>query len=262
MSEIKEQATGNVKLNVIDPYSTQERRIGGNLKFDTLEVDPNELDFLTDEELEKSEQAQQNAVLALIVTPRSFEGDIPAPATRVISAYSHASFVRSFNLLSNEEKKESKVLRAYWIGNTNQFPKLRESSNELEVISEYLVQSLAETVRRYKANIPVGKIFTYKRGADQLITDQTEYKEWFRLCKGKTKYEFDIVDKLASGKKVETIYDIAFATKTLVISKEEADKVLELVKTKSEPTLPYRPPSENIADNIAQSLTKLIKEKS
>ncbi len=258
---IEEKATQNVSMQLVNPYARRTMRLGGNLKFERLDV-PNkaDLDFVTDEVLLREQQANQNVVLGLFVTPRHFQDTgAPAPSLQVLSAYSHASFIHAFNMLSNEEKANSRILRPYWLGNSSDLPLLRESSDVEKLVSEKLVSSLAEKVRLYKANVPIGRLLKYKpQVPEELYSNGLEYQEWFKAWKEHSKYEFTIVTALANGKKGEAIKDFAFGTEADVITKDEIEQVIAAVKAKPEPTLPYRPAKDNLAENLANALKQTL----
>lgn len=261
MVTTEEKATSRVKLQAVHPYTSQKVRLGGNLKFERLEI-PNqdELEFVSDVQLEEQEAAQQNAVLVLITTPRMFEEGVPAPPLRVLSAYSHASFVNAFNMLSNDEKKEVKVLRSFWVGDTANMPKLRESSDVESIASDLLVTSLAEKVRLYKANVLTGRLAPFKRTLDPSIFEGgIEYKEHLERTKGKAKYDLKIIKTLAEGKKPKAAIDYAFTFTTPIVTDEEIQKVLDLIAKNPEPTLPYRPAALNQAEQIANAIKQAIK---
>lgn len=257
----EEKATNNVKINLVHPYTKQIVRMGGNLKFQRLEI-PNkdELDFFSDEQIEAEEKAMQNTVLALITTPRMLvEGDIPTVPIKVLTAYSHASFVTAFNLLSNDEKKEIKIVRSFWVGDTANMPQLRESSDVEKIASDLLVNSLAEKVRLYKANPLTGRLAPFKPTLDPSVFEGgIEYREYLERIKGKSKYDFEIVKALADGKSVKPAKDFAFGFETDVITKDEIDRVVAAVKTNPEPTLAYRPAALNQAESIANAIKQAL----
>jgi hypothetical protein len=260
MVTTQEKASDRIKLQIINPYTTQKVRLGGNLKFERLDIaNQDELDFVNDEALEKEEAAKQNAVLALIVTPRMFENNTPAPPIMVMAAYSHASFVTAFNMLSNEEKQNTRVLRSFWVGGTANMPKLRESSDIEAITSDLLVTSLAEKVRLYKANALTGRLIPFKPSLDESAYDGgVEYREHLERIKGKSKHELKIIKSLAEGKKPKVVTDCAFGFGTPIITEEEIQKVQDLVAKNPEPTLPYRPAALNQADRIANALKNVL----
>lgn len=257
MLNTQEKATNAVKLVTIDPYTREDVRIGGNIKFERLNIfNKDEIEFISDQQIDKEEEAKQNAVLALFTTPRMFaDSNTPAPPIQVLAVYSHASFVHAFNLLSNEEKKEMKVLRSYWIGDGHNMPKIRESSDVDKVVSDLLVEHLAEKVRLYKANVRTGRLAPFKKTLDPAVFEGgVEYVEHLEQFKSKSKYDLEIIKKLAEGKKPKAVSDRAFAFTTPVITDAEIERVLKLVAEKPEPTLPYRPTSINQAEAIANAI--------
>lgn len=256
-----EKASQRVKLQIINPYTTEKIRLGGNLKFERLDIaNRDELEFASDEDLEREQAAQQNAVLALITTPRMFEGGIPAPPVQVLTAYSHASFVHAFNLLSNEEKREIKILRTFWLGDSANMPQIRESSNVESIVSDLLVTSLAEKVRLYKSNVLTGRLAAFKQTLDASVYEGgIEYQEWLNLHKGKSKFDLKVIKSLAEGKKPRVVNARAFTFDTPVITDDEVERILDLVAKHPEPTLPYRPASINQAEQIANAINQILK---
>lgn len=263
MITLQEKATERVKLVEVDPYTTDERvRIGGNIKFGRLEiVNQDEIDLYSTEAIRKADYAAQNSVLALFVTPREAEGGVPIAPLMVLSVYSHASFVNAFNLLSNDEKKESRVLRSYWLGKADNLPKVNDKTDIDKVVSDLLVESLAEKVRIWKANPITGRLLKFKpQTSPSLYQDGVEYQYFLEQTKSLSKYELPVIKALAEGKKGKAISDTAFLTKTVVITEREIERVLELVEAKPEPSLPYRPPQDTLAEDIAKAIAQSVKQ--
>jgi DNA-directed RNA polymerase subunit H (RpoH/RPB5) len=192
--------------------------------------------------------------------PRHFvDTESPAPGLYTLAVYSHASFVNAFNVLTNEEKKEVKVLRSYWVGGSSDLPKIRESSDVSKLVSEYLVNSLAEKVRLYKANLNTGRLTPFKKTLDESVyRGGKEYREHLEEIKSKAKYDLEVIKALAEGKEPKLPdTDRAFMSNTPILTKEEIALILEKVAKNPEPTLPYRPASQT---SQAQEIASAIKE--
>jgi len=167
----------------------------------------------------------------------------------------HHSFPRTWQVMQDDQKKDSICHRTYWLGEAWTSDKINQ-----KLISEFLVKSLAERVKRFKKDVGMNFLIPFDRDVykhNSSIYEVGEgYQSYFYGIKGQSKYDWDIVNKFAKGEKIEPISDMIFCYETPIITEEEIALVYEELKRNPEPRLERK--SSSIDNQSGHNIDKLV----
>lgn len=176
----------------------------------------------------------------------------------VTSVILQVNFANVYNLLSEDQKDDSAIKRTYWLGDGWNGTLEGTDKN----ISDYLVKSFAERIRRYKANLPIHH-FTefdkYEFAKNPISYEVSEdYQVWLHSNKPNAKYDFDLIDSFIKGEKIKPIKDRLFGTETDVITDDEIERIYLELKRTWEPKLALRTQNVNREERHNKSLVDVV----
>lgn len=168
----------------------------------------------------------------------------------------HHSFPIYWDVMQDDQKDNSICHRAFWLGEAWNEPTINP-----EKVSSFLVTSLAERVKRFKANVNMSYLTPYDGAVHakypHVYENAIDYQDWFYSLKGQSKYDWNVVNAFAKGEKVAPITgEFAFCYQTPVLTAEEIELVYEELKKNPKPKLePSRP--RKLDNNSSDRLEKL-----
>lgn len=187
------------------------------------------------------------------------EGVVIEPE-RKPSVQLHHNFVYCWNAMQNDERANSICHRAYWLGDSWPTDKI-----DPKLVSDYLVKTLAERVKRFKKNITMNLLIPYSANVAAKMPGTYEhgepYQDWFYGVKGESKYDWNVVNAFAKGEKVEPILnEHVFCYTTDVLTASEIERVYAEIKANPEPRTEIKGKVDHVDkfDKLAEAVGALV----
>lgn len=202
---------------------------------------------------------QDTMLFEKVTQNHSYDPNVRAYPDKKPSVQAHHVFVKIWEQMQLDERTNSTCHRAYWLGEAWQGDEI-----DPETVSDYLVKTLAERVKRFKKNVGMNQLIPFVPEI-QALKPHTyrvgqSYREWFAENKRKSRFDWDVVTSLANGEKIQPITASAFGYTTPVITADEIARVVEEINSNPEPKLEVT----NLEDNkdkfdlLASALTNLV----
>lgn len=165
-----------------------------------------------------------------------------------IATLTHYHYINIFNSLNLEDKSRIKILRAQWLGEAKIFDLTQYQSDAdiNQIIAEEHAKSIAEMVRRYKANANFKDLILQKKDIDLEKVTFKFYRDWFNKNRGASSFASRIIPALANNTELPELPRSvnAFEFETVLFPLSEINMVKKLIQEQSEPTYPARVLSE------------------
>lgn len=203
----------------------------------------------------------QNSMLFEKVTQNfSYDPKVRVYPDRKPSVQLHHEFVRCWENMQQDERTNSICHRTFWLGESWPDDEINQ-----ELVSELLVKGLAERVKRFKKNIGMNELIPYVPEVAQLkpytYRAGEPYQEWFRKNKGRSRFDWDVVNAFAKGEVVEPILNVyAFGYVTDVLKADEIERVYAELKANPEPKVEISNLENNKDkfDQLTSAVTQLV----
>lgn len=188
------------------------------------------------------------------------KGLTPTPPDKAPCVITFSAFPRFWQVLMPDQKQASKIHRPYWLGESWSTDSIKSDKQ----ISDILVRDLAEKVRRFKANIDTAYLVPYDKSLVKVDPAQykngQDYRDYFASNKRNSRFDWDVVNKLANGEAIPPISAEAFGTFGDVLTEDEIEKIYLELKNNPEPKLVTRPASFEAELNGNREDLKGLKE--